>query len=621
MMKLKPRSLAWALASSALVVAGGCSAFGNPPKARLRSSAELFATRLAAKADKPAYELDAPIESFAAAPLGADFLLDLRSSVTSGFSTRRVCGPLVAINPTTGTQVWKRDRNQGCNATFLSIMADEILTLEASDKDAGDVGFVRLSASTGKLVGEKRIRVFEASTPVLRDGVVYAIEDDGEQGAPKAVVVARKMPGLEKLWSRPVEPRANPFLALTAKSVLVLGPLKTFAIDRATGALAEQGEDDGYLALPGVEHPGGVVLARHYEGIKADRKRGEFVLEARGEDGKKAWAVDDAMPVVTATNAVVVTARDRKLRAHDLATGKAAWEADLPDSFSGAAHFVADAGLLVVTHRGGVLALDAATGAKKFTLEPLPKTALLRRADVLAFDAEKKTFLLDTAGGVAAFDLDGKLRWKLAVRSMVAPHREGRFQGLPGDGSSMSSAILAVTRFNQQAQFFQAQANGGGVVVTAGLAAMTQAFVTAIQQLGFAELELSMNSIAGQHWSTALAQVGLDERSPYWVRPIGWSTGRGYLVVRREDGAFKEVVVGPPDVYEEAYREASPGVLSANGKVLIVATEGLDVAKWGPPVERGVMEMWPRKLMAFPVGELAPAEAYGKGSVVEDGTF
>lgn len=116
----------------------------------------------------------------------------------------------------------------------------------------------------------------------------------------------------------------------------------------------------------------------------------------------------------------------------------------------------------------------------------------------------------------------------------------------------------------------------------------------------------------------ALQQTRIDDESPFVTRPISWSTGRGFLVVRKLDGAFREIVTGPPDIYEEPFRAASVGAVVASKMVLTFA-EGVDASKWQDRnEEESEMRLVRRSLLGYAVDEssLVPATEYEKRSVV-----
>lgn len=143
-------------------------------------------------------------------------------------------------------------------------------------------------------------------------------------------------------------------------------------------------------------------------------------------------------------------------------------------------------------------------------------------------------------------------------------------------------------------------------------------YVLATGASNFAMLESSMNARRVQQATIALRQARLDDESPFLLRPISWATGRGILVIRKVDGAFREVVTGPPDCYEDPFRPASIALFVPLSKKVLTFSEGLDPSTWEDSIERAPVKLVARSLLGYALDEPSfhPAREYEQRSVV-----
>jgi hypothetical protein len=107
------------------------------------------------------------------------------------------------------------------------------------------------------------------------------------------------------------------------------------------------------------------------------------------------------------------------------------------------------------------------------------------------------------------------------------------------------------------------------------------------------------------------------------VRPVVWNVGRGFLVVRKSDGAFVEVVTGPSDYYEDEFRESSLGIFDPVAHRLVTFSEGTVAKEWTQGEPTPPVRLVDRRLMGFAVEDAAfrPATAYATSSKAGDGSF
>ncbi len=144
--------------------------------------------------------------------------------------------------------------------------------------------------------------------------------------------------------------------------------------------------------------------------------------------------------------------------------------------------------------------------------------------------------------------------------------------------------------------------------------AMAQARYNALQGVIVARRQAS--------FSMTQRYAAISAASDYVVRPITWNLGRGFLLVRKSDGAFTEIIIGPTDVFEGAFREPSMMAFDPRAKVLLAFSEGFAPDQW-QVAQRMAVELIKRHAVGFAIDPavLKPAATYANSSKVPDGSY
>lgn len=631
------------------LAACGCAAFGKGGPATFRDPAAQMAKALGDKAEKPALRAKIPAESLHDARIaGNRVLLDYRgeSGGAESFDARSTCGPLELRDVATNERVWSLDRPSACDDVIFGILP-RIAVLGVRE-EAGKEGLAlsTLALDSGALVAKLPLQKGAFAAP-SGDALVVV---DGAAGARH--VSLHDADKLEPKWKVALDDAREITRVVTvAGTVLVFGGSVT-AIDRGSGKVLRStvlGAEAGAAALD-VRATADAAYALILRG-----KSGTAVAKI-GADGGVAWtsSTPGILDAVTASVALVVDgSRVTALRTSD---GTVAWTGKLPGAATGGGLVVprGQGSLWLVPHAQGVAALDVASGALRFSVSPFSADTEGSRASERLSMAGPDLVLLDTARGVAGLDLanEGRPRYAIAVRSLPHAHRQGRL--LSAYGKYDVAALLASAQTAMDAGSAQSASMAGlsnvlssfssGGVVTAGdpmgaannqmLAGSAQmalgtaqmsmavsSYAVATGAANFATLAASMNARRVQQATIALRQARLDDESPLLLRPISWSMGRGLLVIRKADGAFREVLTGPPDVYEDPFRPASIAAFVPLAKRVLTFSEGLDPSAWEDSIERAPVKLVARSLLGYALDEATfhPASEYEQRTVVPAG--
>lgn len=606
---MKPAASGLAVLAAGLA---GCAAFGSPGPATFGEPAAQLARPLGKAAARPALRLATSAESLAdIRVLGDRALLDLRgeSGDDSSFDAHATCGPLELRAVPSGAPVWSVARDPECH--------DQIL---ATSPSVTVIGQRTVAARRGLY-----LTAYALATGAVRASVAL---DDGAWAIPAGddVVLVRGAAGKQTLSLRDAELTARWTTAIAdrgalarvivrPKTLLVFGQSVT-VVDRARGAAT--------AATPlgeGAKLVDALVTA---EGTYATIARAGALAVARVTDeGRVVWTQPTTGAVDAASPGQVITVAGADVTARRVSDGSVAWTAVLPAPTTGAG--VIARGRWFVPHAKGVSVLDAATGALVRSAQPLPASAADVHADrmVVADDL----VLLDAARGLAALDRDGAVRYALAVRSLPYASREGRLRaaGALYDLAALraqNASAAAISQANATALNNLSTTMGGGLMLGSLQMQQAGAAYGAARAAGnYADLQASLNARKQQQAAIALAQARIDDDSPYIVRPLSWASGRGVLVLRKRDGAFRELVTGPPDVYEDRFRPASVAALAAG--TVLTFSEGLDPAQWTIGPVRQPTQLIARRLLGYRVADadLTPAGDYAQRSVVPAGAF
>ncbi len=607
--------------TSALLVlslaASGCLA--NPGPATFREPAAAMAGALARVAEQPASRTPVPAEALRDLRIiGNRALLDYRSEsgAPKSLSSLSICAPLELRDPVSNQRIWSVDRPRGCDDEILA--TSPRLTLLGMREEAGKAALT-LSVSaldTGALVAAIPLEKGAIAVP---SGDAFVVVQ-GAAGAQR--VSLHDGQRLEAKWQVTLDDAGAVTKVVTvAGSVLVFGAQAT-AIDR------ESGKKLGSTSLGGSAFALDVVTTTDAAYAMIVRDKAETAVARVGPDGTLAWvsSTKGILDVVSATAAFVV---DRSvvtaLRASD---GTTSWTGKLPGPATGGGLVVKQGKetLFVVPHEGGVTAFDITSGAVRFSVSPFgPGDGVAHATDRLS-SAGAGLLILDTARGIAGLDLatEGRPRYALRVRSLPHVHRRNRMLTAYGayDVKALldsAHASINAARSQQAAVVGLSSSVGGGMTMgTAQMSMAVGSYLLAAGAAGFAALAESTNARRAQQASVALRQARLDEESPFLLRPVSWPTGRGLLVVRKSDGAFHEIVTGPPDVYEDAFRPTSVAALVPGAKRLLTFSEGVDTSKWEEGVERAPVKLVPRSLLSYAIEEASfhPASEYERRSLV-----
>jgi outer membrane protein assembly factor BamB len=609
----------------------GCGkAFSMAAPSTFREPAASFARVLKPSAPAPAFRDTVAAESLRDVRLVGDrALLDFRAEDapdgalgTGGFGAYTVCGPLEMRDFPSGQRVWSVPRARACGDEILTSGSRiTILGFRGEGQEATSQ-LAMLDPATGKVVASVGV---ERPAQMASSGDAFLLLQ-GKPGARRASLYEGDR--LARKWETKLgeESQASAKVLTIGETVIVLGSRLT-TIARGSGQVLKSTTFEADSTTADALQTNDAVYV-----LLVNAKSKTTWISRVGGDGNVTWTTPakGALDSVISGGPVLVDgAAVTALKAED---GSVAWTANLPGAPSGAGLVVGSR--LLVPHAEGVTAIDAATGALVYTVAPFgteTKRTKLAVADRLS-TAGDGLVVLDTAHGVAGIEVtptQGNARWAIGVRSLPHVTRQGRLLSALGqfDESGTRLTLLRV-RQNQIAttELFTTMNNmGGGGLATGALEASLamQNAGAAASAANWGTFVESLNMRKGEQLRATLAQANIDDASPMIVRPISWATGRGLLVVRKSDGAFREIVTGPPDVYEDAFRQASVGAYIPRGKAVVTFSEGLDASKWADAKEQRAVKLVTRGLVGYTVDDdtLLPAAEYTKRSVVPVGSF
>ncbi|MFO0759891.1 MAG: PQQ-binding-like beta-propeller repeat protein [Byssovorax sp.] len=623
---MKPRAAFFA-ASLAALAASGCNAFSKGGPATFRDPAALMAAALAPTAPRPEQRVALRADAIRDVRIiGGLALLDLRaeSGGPSDYSVLPACGPLELRDVTTGQKVWSLDRPSGCEDRILGL-TPRLAVLGRRGGAPGESGKTKLVLSLLDLDKGSEIAKAEllSGAQVVPAGDAFAVV---EEQAGKQQISLLAADTLATKWKVTLDDsRGVSALVPRPGVILALGGSVT-ALDRASGKKLRAtsfGEGavvvdvmttaDAVYATLVTKSPVGFSIAK----IDADGT----IAWNRGDVGRLDAVVDNIVYTVHSTDRVRVKALKPE-------SGAPIWTGELPGLPTGLGLVAAQGkgSLYLVPTAHGVTAFDTSTGARRFTVAPFGEREDHGTSADRVSLAAPGLVLLDTAEGVAGLDLaaEGRPRYALAVRSMPYVTRRERLRAAKQNSdvdaleASMSAALSSQASLQSTLNSLSTFTGGGMVIGTAQMSLAASSYALAAGAANFEQLMISMDARRAQQASVAIRQAQLDEEGPFLVRPIAWPTGRGLLLVRKSDGAFREVVIGPPDVYEDPFRPASVAAVAPSAKRLLVFSEGLDPSSWGPLVERVPAALVPRSLLLYALDEpsFLPASEYTRRSIV-----
>lgn len=616
------------LGSLALVLLSGCGAsFTMSGPAQYHVPATRAATLLGASATTPKFvAVTKGTELTEARVMGAGILLDYTTSTTTDFAVQRLCGPLTMIDGMSGAAMWTRERKGACPHAVLPVTSALITFEESATKDGKTTSIARLDATTGQPRATFNAPGV-ASATLLGDDLLTL-----EGAATARAVVLRAGDTLTPRWSlRLTEAEAARTLVAGAGVVHAVGVKGVLTVDARTGQRLGMAAIPSKQPLTPLPYEGGLlVTAPVADGDKP-------AVSALGPNGALRWTVKGvAAGVVEGENALLVS--DQEIRLVNVTDGKERWRAKLAAVISGRPAMATADGLVLVPHRKGVTAFDAGSGAPRFTVDARPGEPLARHLDQL-FVERDGLVILDTWRHVIAFDLTGKVRYALPVRSVPLNHRESRsalanakspianqkFESaaLMSSMFSPSPAVHGITTVDGKISSGALGLNGAIAVGTVQMHAAVQDAVAAMGQANANAMNSAIDARRQAQFLVAIRQSAAAADSPFVVRAISWNVGRGFLVVRKSDGAFTEVVTGPSDIYEDMFRESSLGVLHPSGRMLLTLSEGAAAKDWKRAPVTLPVQLVERRLMGFAVDPDAfhPATEYATTSKVPDGSF
>lgn len=597
----------------------GCAGFTSAGPATFREPAARMAEAWRRSAEAPAFRAAIPAESLHDVRIaGSRALLDYRSEggASDSFLSLPTCGPLELRDVTANERVWSVERAGPCDDQILAILPR--LAIRGVREEGGKAGLFlsTLALDSGALV---------AKVPLEKDALVVPSGDalvvvQGVRGAQR--VSLRDGDRLEEKWGLALDDAGAATEVVTLNgSVLVFGGSVT-SIERATGKKV------GSSSLGADAVTLDVVAAGDAAYALIAREKKEMAIARVGADGKVAWTAVTSGIVAAATPSGPLTMSGDTVTALKASDGTAAWSAKLPGAATGAGLVVqrGQGSWWLVPHTRGVTALDVASGAVRFSASPFDADEGAPHATDRLRMAGPDLVVLDAARGVAGLDLasDGRARYAIAVRSLPHVHRRGRMAALrrPGADAGGARGATSVGEAAMDTLAGLSNATGGGLVMgTAQMSVAAANYTVAMGQIGFAAMETALEARRAQQATIAQRQARLDEESPFILRAISWSTGRGVLVIRKSDGAFHEVVTGPPDVYEDAFRPASVAAFVPLAKKMLVFSEGLDPSTWEDSQHRAPVKLVARSLLGYAIDEAAfhPAAEYEQRSVVPAG--
>jgi len=609
---------------SLLLGLSACKAsFSEAGPATFREPAAKLAKALEKVAPKPKFYESVAAESLHDIRIvGNRALLDFRaeSGTADSLLSLQQCGPLVFRDIAANKPVWEIKREGPCEDRIVALTPR--LAIVGNRAEAGkSIQYL----STYALDSGETI----AKLALDKNALVVPLGD--------AFLVVRGAPGKQNVslydgdklgekWKLAIDDDgAISDVILVGNSLMVIGHAATI-IDRTSGKKTGRSQLGTKLVTlhAFTTNDAAYLMVRRDEGDSAIMKV--------TPDGGYRWTarlqglVDAVSPnLVFVVNGGVITA----LKVSD---GTVAWKQNIPAIATGQGLRVVHEKneLFVVPHDDGIIAFDAVSGAVKWNVSPLGAVeGTTHRTDRL-WSLAGGVVVVDTVQGIAGIDIanQGKTLYSFMVRSLPHVHRRYRVKSVynPADIESMLATSGAVYRSNSR--MFEtvnslSNTTGGGMVIgTAMMSLAVTNYAVATGAINFASLMNSNNTRRAQQADIALRQAHIDDESEYILRPISWSTGRGLLAVRKSDGAFREIVTGPPDVYEDAFRPASLAALLPTPEVIVTLAEGVDSSLWKDSIARAPVELVRRQLIGYALDKdsFHPASEYEKLSVVPTGS-
>jgi hypothetical protein len=616
----------------ALSLAGCSASFSNATPGQYSVPATRAASLLVKAASATKFVVASPATSVADIREvgGNQLLLDSVASVSDDFSVSRNCGPLSIVDGSTGATKWSHAREGACPNPILTLGTAYLLTENRPGKPP----------TTELTLVDRETGATKASTHAGRIVTVSVVGDDVvtlERAGKEMAIVARAGDSLKERWNVKLTKdesatKAGPEISVLSSAAGVvygIGSSLVLALDAKSGQRLGTAKIVSEVPLvPSAISGGLLVMSAIGEGKQPS-------VTSIGAKGEVRWSSKGKALLYTDAD-VAVLASDQEVALAQTSDGAVRWSAKLPSTITGRA-VLGDKSTVLVPHQKGVVALDLASGAPKFSVDARPGESPMRHVDQLIVEADGLV-VWDTWRHLVAFDLTGKPRWSFDVRSLPLAHREGR--SIAGD----EKAIFRNIQYNSAAVFASAfstapspnnglTSNGGINVGALGLSGAmtvgTAQMSMAASDFANARGQANLNSIHGAIAVRRQGSVAVSQRlaiasaaSPYVIRPITWNLGRGYLVVRKSDGAFAEVIVGPSDLYEEMWRESSAAAFLPDAKTLVTFSEGFTAQEWKlretPPVK-----LVEQRLMGFSVdpASFKPASEYATASKVPDGSY
>ena len=589
----------------------GCSAFSMGGPARFEEPSRRAAELLRASTIAPKFELDLPAEAITdARVIGAGFLLDVIAEEGEGFAAMRACGEVVVLDPATGTPRWRHARKGQCPNPIVA-REHTLVTLE--DR-ATKTTLTELDAESGAVV-----KSVEAGRVVALAQTVdlFALEEVGEV---RSVVAYGE--GLVRKWSVAVTAVTPIDLVLVGDTLYAYGDA-VVAIDIKSGTAGKPVP----LGVP----PHSVTVVPHRNGLLVTRvaKDSPPHLTALGLDGAVRWSAP-GKSALAADDEGALVGMGENVAFVALADGTERWKAKSGGATAGRPVFVDAPDHLVVVPQGdGLTAFVAATGAVQWTVPTRGTDPKVRHTDQLMVAAGM--IVWDTWRHVVGVDAGGTVKYDLPVRSLFHPHREGRaiLAGLaphigeaPDAFAPTMAAALNAPMTPGGATFSSMSLSSGLSAGTAQMSLASIDYMNAVGQANFNAMEVVLATRRRVSFQITQRYAAASAASPYVVRPIAWNLGRGFLLVRKSDGAFVEVVTGVSDVYAERFAEPSMSAFDPDERVLLTFTEGFATDTW-KLVTRGPVEVAKQHVAGYAIDDAAwkPATAYATSSRVPDGSF
>lgn len=648
-MRARRIALLFVLASS--TGCGGAFALSGPAHYEVPSARA--ATLITSSATVRKYEVASADGALVEArPTATGTLLDfVKLSPDGSFGVKRECGTLTMADAATGAAHWKHARDGYCVWPVFETTGG-LVTLEDRHSAAGAKGgwqtiLTRLDPATGQARATATTTKKVSSVAPFGDDLVTM-----ESDATSAAIVLRAGDSFAPRWTlaleaselsskiqdskgKPTTVRELRQVVAGPDAIYVVGTRRVLTIDPRTGQRRATAQIASKEALTATPFAGGAIVSAP----QGDDEK-PFVT-AIGADGTAKWNAR-GMTLGLAHGDAAVLISDEEVALVRTADGATTWRAKLGAPISGRPVFAGNDKLVLVPQRLAVVALDAATGNKAFEVPADSSEALIRHLDQLIVDDANGLVVWDSWRHVTAFDMTGAVRYRLHVRSLPIGHREERSveanADVPVYHQKFDSAAIITSNFGVEPNGMQHSAlttsdgkiNMGGLgmsgAMTVGTLQMSMAmsdYANEVGQINANNMFRTIGERRNAQFAVAQRESAMNERSPFLVRPITWNLGRGYLVVRKTDGAFAEVVTGPSDLYEDKFRESSMGYYDANAGVVLAFTEGTNSAAWELAEETPPVQLVKRKLMGFPLAADAfrPANTYATTSKVPDGSF